>query len=600
MGIQKLDLNVITYRNNIKLGGITLVEIIHTLKTILSENITDYVEEGESTTEKGNLWTKWVLINYFGIPESKTSDLIIDGASDNGIDAFIENEDEGPIVLQCKYGTSHSREAYDNLIGRKERLLSAPIDEFPDRIKPYIVKIRESPEVEILYVTNQEFTCSPNPIGILDIAEIAHEIQRRTLRPWEDKEYTIKVEKQLDHNGTFLSVIKMDEYEKFIKSTQDYIFVSNIRQFLAFRGKINKGIKETLSNDINHFINFNNGVTIVASKVNLIDDNTIHMIEPQVVNGAQTSTVILKAKAEGIDLNDGFISATIIIESEKDIRNDITKFRNSQNAVKGKDLVSLVEEMESIQVEMGLLKDRDSYKGYYFETQPGAFEAMRKSDRARYKGKSSLNKYFNDTTKGYCISSKDAIQASAAAIVGDPESAYSNPGVYYPPNGSKYENLFKADKSISSKNLLVPFIIKNYAKDKLRYQKKLDVDGNPQPLFRRRGTVFYVYAAFCLIKKILNKRIRDEVTDEDVELAYKILQHPSDLGTKLLIETDSIIKSFVEQMAVNKAILKHGADFFKSHIKEFDSEFEFVIDTWKKSPEGLAIIKDIDDIFVRI
>ena len=594
-----MDLNIVTYHSIIRLGGFVLRENSDTLKQIISENITEYVENGENTTEKGNLWTKWVLINYFGIPENKTTDLIIDGSSDNGIDAFIENEGENPIVIQCKYETAHSQNEYNNMVGRKERLLSTSIEDFPDRIKPYITKIRESTDPEIIYATNKEFTCDPAPISILDLSEITHEIQRRTLRPWEGKECDLRIEKQFEHNGTFLTVIKMNDYENFIKSTQDYVFNSNIRQFLSFRGQINKGIKRTLVDNMEHFLHYNNGITIVASKANLIDENMIHMIEPQVVNGAQTSTVILKAKQEGVNLDGGFISVTIIEENDRTIRNDITRFRNRQNAVKGKDLVSLVEDLEGVQVEMSLMKDNDDYKGYYFEVQPGAFEAMRKSERAKYKGKSSLNRYFNKTEKGYCISSNDSIQACAAAILGDPENAYSNPSAFYP-NGRKYGELFVADKPISSKNLMVPFIIKNYATDILRYQKRVDAEGNPQPLFRRRGTVFYVYAAFCLIKKILNKRIRDEVTDEDVELAYKILQHPSDLGTKLLIETDSIIKSFVEQMAVDKAILEYGADFFKSHIKEFDGEFEFVIDTWKKSPEGLAIIKDINEIFVRI
>lgn len=562
------------------------------LKQILSENITEYVEAGNSTTEKGNLWTKWVLINYFGIPENKTSDLIIDGSSDNGIDAFLDNEDENPIVLQCKYETAHSQQEYNNLVGRKERLLNAPMDDFPNRIKPYIKKIRDTADIDIIYATNKDFVCSPAPIDILDLSEISHEIQRRILRPWEGKEYCIKVDKQLEHNGTFQSIVNMNEYENFISSTQDYIFVSNIRQFLSFRGRINKGIKGTLSADINRFLHFNNGITIVASKVTLLYDNTIRMFEPQVVNGAQTSTVILKAKQEGIDLKDGFISVTIIEENNRNIRNDITKFRNSQNAVKGKDLVSLVEELESVKVQMSLLKDSDGHKGYYFEIQPGAFEAMRKSDKAKYKGKSSLNRYFNETDKGYCVSSKDAIQACAAAILGDPENAYSNPSAFYP-NGRKYDELFMADKPISSKNLLVPFMIKNYAKDKLRYQKKLDSEGNTQPLFRRRGTVFYVYVSFCIIKKIGNKQIQERVTDQEVDLVYKILNDSSDLGEIFLKLNDLIIKRFVEQMTVKNAIDEHGANFFKSHIKEYIKELDFVIDNWKTSPNGLKFIDEV-------
>lgn len=68
----------------------------------------------------------------------------------------------------------------------------------------------------------------------------------------------------------------------------------NVRSYLQAKGKINKGILETLRNDPADFMAFNNGITVVAEKIvfgHLKDGRTgiVELQGMQIVNGGQTT-----------------------------------------------------------------------------------------------------------------------------------------------------------------------------------------------------------------------------------------------------------------------------------------------------------------------
>ena len=45
----------------------------------------------------------------------------------------------------------------------------------------------------------------------------------------------------------------------------------NVRSFLQFTGKINRGIRETIINEPHMFLAFNNGISATAEEVHLVD-----------------------------------------------------------------------------------------------------------------------------------------------------------------------------------------------------------------------------------------------------------------------------------------------------------------------------------------
>lgn len=137
-------------------------------------------------------------------------------------------------------------------------------------------------------------------------------------------------------------------YEKFGAR----LLEANVRSFLSAKGKgVNAGIQNTLRNEPSRFMAYNNGIVVVADEVHLgkADDGSIGISwlkGLQIVNGGQTTASIFftKRKYPEIDLSKVRVPAKIIVMNQQDpadeeaLISDISRFANSQNAVKQSDL----------------------------------------------------------------------------------------------------------------------------------------------------------------------------------------------------------------------------------------------------------------------
>ncbi|MQP68393.1 abortive phage infection protein [Niveispirillum sp. SYP-B3756] len=126
---------------------------------------------------------------------------------------------------------------------------------------------------------------------------------------------------------------------------------ANVRSFLSVTGKVNRGIRDTLRDDPEKFMAYNNGIVLVADEIHLgkTGDGApgiLWMKGMQVVNGGQTTASIYftKKRTPEVDLGRVRVPAKIIILKSKDgpdeesLISDISKYANSQNAVKMSDL----------------------------------------------------------------------------------------------------------------------------------------------------------------------------------------------------------------------------------------------------------------------
>jgi hypothetical protein len=138
-------------------------------------------------------------------------------------------------------------------------------------------------------------------------------------------------------------------YEKFGAR----LLEANVRSFLSVRAKgVNAGIQSTLRNTPERFMAFNNGIVLIADEIKLArtDDGSpgiIWLRGMQIVNGGQTTASIFFAKKKypEIDLTKVLVPTKIIImKEEKDpakeetLISDISRYANSQNAVRQSDL----------------------------------------------------------------------------------------------------------------------------------------------------------------------------------------------------------------------------------------------------------------------
>jgi len=126
---------------------------------------------------------------------------------------------------------------------------------------------------------------------------------------------------------------------------------ANVRSFLSVTGKVNKGIRDTLKNNPERFMAYNNGIVLVADEISLGKTpdggpGILWLKGMQIVNGGQTTASIYftKKRSPEIDLRHVRIPAKIIILKSKDdvdeesLISDISRFANSQNSVKLSDL----------------------------------------------------------------------------------------------------------------------------------------------------------------------------------------------------------------------------------------------------------------------
>ena len=119
----------------------------------------------------------------------------------------------------------------------------------------------------------------------------------------------------------------------------------NVRSFLMARGKINRGIRDTLRHEPENFLAFNNGITATASDVSFSDADGRERItgikDLQVVNGGQTTASIGLAENDPeVDLSKVAVQLKLaVVEPALDeLVPEISKYANRQNAVQAADL----------------------------------------------------------------------------------------------------------------------------------------------------------------------------------------------------------------------------------------------------------------------
>ena len=174
-------------------------------------------------------------------------------------------------------------------------------------------------------------------------------------------------------------------YERF----GSRLLEANVRTFLGARGKVNKGIAETLAREPEHFMAFNNGLVLVCDEAAFgrCADGSIGISllkGVQIVNGGQTTSSIYFAARENrtLDLGNVMVPAKIIILKGTDDNGrerliaNISRFANSQNAVKTSDLSA----NRPFHVQLEKLANEtwcpDGVGRWFYERASGAYQVM--------------------------------------------------------------------------------------------------------------------------------------------------------------------------------------------------------------------------------
>jgi hypothetical protein len=124
----------------------------------------------------------------------------------------------------------------------------------------------------------------------------------------------------------------------------------NVRAFLQVKGKVNKGLQQTLRETPHRFLAYNNGLCCTAAEVRLEKRRDGQMglawaRDFQIVNGGQTTASIYHAlKKERLDISDVVVQVKLTVLKDPERLGELVplfaKYANSQNKVNAADLVA--------------------------------------------------------------------------------------------------------------------------------------------------------------------------------------------------------------------------------------------------------------------
>jgi len=149
----------------------------------------------------------------------------------------------------------------------------------------------------------------------------------------------------LDYDA-YLAIIPGELLHEIYYEHGSRILEGNVRAFLSNRGKINKGIRNTIKNEPTKFFTYNNGIACTASSVALSSDGhkIVSIEDLQIINGGQTTASLTSAKIKDrLSLDSIFVPMKLTVVRNDDYESviqNISKYANSQNRIKESDLFS--------------------------------------------------------------------------------------------------------------------------------------------------------------------------------------------------------------------------------------------------------------------
>jgi hypothetical protein len=118
---------------------------------------------------------------------------------------------------------------------------------------------------------------------------------------------------------------------------RDEFFTTNVREFAGSATPVNAAIRKTLSNNTDTaFWWMNNGVTIIVDRATYQSDNSWLLVNPQIVNGLQTTNVIHEAANDSVitpKRRKESLLVRVISEVDPKLRESVIQGTNNQTQV---------------------------------------------------------------------------------------------------------------------------------------------------------------------------------------------------------------------------------------------------------------------------
>ena len=239
---------------------------------------------------------------------------------------------------------------------------SRPIFDFANQLATYDELKDNLSRVNAFILTNGEYKGGIPPNGeingirifyhVFDINKL-YQLSEDSRLPIEidfddfgGEKFVIPCMPASNSNGDYKAYLAIMSGKCLYKLYEQYgarLLEQNVRSFLQFAGKINKGIRDTIKTEPHMFFAFNNGIAATADRIELDDNNHIRKIRNlQIVNGGQTTaSIYTTAKKDKTDISDIYVQVKFSVidnpEQYSDIVSRISRYSNTQNKVNDAD-----------------------------------------------------------------------------------------------------------------------------------------------------------------------------------------------------------------------------------------------------------------------
>lgn len=210
----------------------------------------------------------------------------------------------------------------------------------------------------------------------------------------------------------------------------------NVRSFLQFTGKINKGIRKTINEEPHMFLAFNNGIAATADHILL--DETGRFIKRisnlQIVNGGQTTASIYNtARKDKADISQIYVQVKLSvikdIEQYANIVSRISQYANTQNKVNDADFTAnnpaLIEiEKLSRYILSPVTLEKNMPTSWFFERARGQYKTLRskegftKSRQAAFDLKFPKNQVFTKVELAKYVNAWQEVYSGKSMMIG--------------------------------------------------------------------------------------------------------------------------------------------------------------------------------------
>lgn len=169
-----------------------------------------------------------------------------------------------------------------------------------------------------------------------------------------------------DYEG-YLAVIDGSTLAGIYDKYGSRVLEGNVRAYLSARGKVNKGIQGTISNDPDKFFAYNNGISCTSTGVCIEQNGDAIYLKSanylQIVNGGQTTASIYIASKSG---SSGFSSvADVSVQMKLSVIKQ-TQFENEHSEKRADALENLIYHIARFSNTQNMVKESDFFSNHEF------------------------------------------------------------------------------------------------------------------------------------------------------------------------------------------------------------------------------------------